>query len=55
MAVLLVQWPDYALVERFQGSVGLFGHVAHDRLDHLALVVPLVALCDVLRRYAPLG
>ena len=51
VAILLVERPCYALVEGLNGSVGLLGDVSHDRVHHLALVVSLLALDDILRRH----
>lgn len=50
MAVFAVQRPSYALIERFDWRLGLLGHMAHDGVDHLALVVSLLALDNVLGR-----
>ena len=35
VAILLVEWPADALIEFFDGGVGLLGDVAHDGVDHL--------------------
>ncbi len=50
MTVFLVQRPCYRLVEVLDRSKSLLGHVSHDGVDHLALVVPLFALDDILWR-----
>ena len=47
MAEFPVQGPGYALVKGLDGVVGLLGDVAHDRMHHLALVVPLFTLYDI--------
>lgn len=54
MAVLLVQGPGYALVQLLNRDLGLLGNVAHDGVDHLALVIPLLTLDDILRRHSAL-
>lgn len=54
MAVLLVKRPGYALVQRLDGCVDLLGDMAHDGVDHLALVVTLLTLDDILGRHATL-
>lgn len=50
MTIFAVQRPGYALVQRLDGSLGLFGNVSHDGVDHLALVVALLTLDDILGR-----
>jgi hypothetical protein len=50
MAVLLVERPCYALVQLLDGDQCLLGNVSHDRVDHLALVIPLLALHNIFRR-----
>ena len=55
MTVLLVQGPGYALVQRLNGCVDLFGDVAHDGVDHLAFVVSLLAFDDILGGNTTLG
>lgn len=54
MSVLLVQWPPNLLVQVFDGMVRLFGNVSHDRVNHLALVIPFLALYDILGRNSSL-
>lgn len=48
VAVLLVQGPGNGLVELLDGDVDLLGDVAHDGMYHLALVVTLLTLDDIL-------
>ena len=43
MAVLAVQRPSDALVERLEVDPEGLGNVAHDRVDELGLVVPVLA------------
>lgn len=50
VAVLAVQGPGYALIQRLDRCLGLLGNVAHDGVDHLALVVSLLALDNILGR-----
>jgi hypothetical protein len=47
MSVFLVQRPGNALVQVLDGVLGLFGNMSHDRMYHLALVVPFLALDDI--------
>ena len=54
MAVFPVERPRDGLVKLLDGNLGLFGDMAHDRVAHLALVVSLLALDDILRRYTSL-
>ena len=51
VAEFAVQRPCYALVQGLDRGVGLLGNVSHDRVDHLALVIALLALDDILRRH----
>lgn len=51
MAKFAVQRPRYALIQGLDRGVGLLGDVAHDGMNHLALVVALLALNDILRRH----
>jgi hypothetical protein len=48
MAISAVEGPGYALIEGLDGRVGLLRNVAHNRVHHLALVVPLLAFDDIL-------
>lgn len=50
VAVFAVQGPGYALIQRLDGCLGLLGNVSHDGVDHLALVVSLLALDNILGR-----
>ena len=54
VAVFLVERPCDRLVEVLDRGKGLLGHVSHDRVYHLALVVPLLALDDILWRHPAL-
>jgi hypothetical protein len=54
VAVLLVQWPANALVDVLDRCLCLLGDMAHDAVDHLRLVVPLLALYDILGRHSAL-
>lgn len=47
MPVLLIQWPGNALVEILDGVLCLLRNMSHDRVNHLALVVSLLALDNV--------
>ena len=51
MAVFTVQWPRYALIQLLNGNQGLLSDVAHDGVDHLALVVSLFALDNIFGRH----
>ncbi len=55
VAVLLVQRPGYSLVELLDGSLRLLGYMAHDGVDHLTLVIPLLTFDDILGRHPSLG
>lgn len=55
MSVFLVEGPGDGLVEILNGGVDLLGNVAHDGMHHLALVVALLTLDDILGRNATLG
>lgn len=46
---LSVKGPGYALIQGLDRNLGLLGNVSHDRVDHLALVVSLLAFDDILR------
>jgi hypothetical protein len=54
VSVLLVERPADALVDLLDGDLGLLGDVAHDAVHHLRLVVPFLALNDILRRHTTL-
>lgn len=54
VSVLLVERPANVLVEVLDRCAGLLGDVAHDGVHHLGLVVPLLALDDILGRYTAL-
>ena len=49
MSVLLVQWPANPLVQVFNGMICLLSNMSHDRVNHLALIVPLLTLDDIFR------
>lgn len=55
VAVFLVQRPANGLVQVLDGHLRLLGDVAHDAVDHLRLVVALLALDNVLGRHTALG
>lgn len=55
VSVLLVQWPSNVLVEFLNWHSDLLCDVAHNAVDHLALVVPLLALDDILWADSALG
>jgi hypothetical protein len=55
VAVLLVERPAYRLVQLLHRSLRLLRHVAHDGGDHLALVVPFLALDHIFGRDTSLG
>jgi hypothetical protein len=55
MAVSLVQGPSNSLVKALNGDGDLLGNVSHDGVDHLALVVSLLALNDILGGDSSLG
>ena len=55
MAVFPVQWPSDLLVQLLKGSLSGFGDMAHDGVNRLALVVPLLALDDIFGRNSTLG
>lgn len=48
IAVFLVQWPTYFLVEGLHGSFRLLRHVPHYRGDHFAFVELFFTLDNVL-------
>lgn len=50
VTIFAVQGPGYALVQRLDRCLGLLGNVSHDGVDHLALVVSLLALDDIFGR-----
>lgn len=50
MSVFAVQGPGNALVESLDGDRGLLSDVAHDGVNHLALVVTLLALDNIFGR-----
>lgn len=54
MSVLLVQRPPNILVQLLDGCVGLLRHMTHDRVHHLALVVPFLTLDNILGRNSSL-
>lgn len=54
MAEFAVQWPCYALIQGLDRCVCLLGHVSHDRVDVLALVVALLTFSDILGRHSAL-
>lgn len=54
MAIFAVQWPADCLIQSLKRGLGLLRNVAHDRVDGLALVIPLLALDDILRRHSSL-
>lgn len=54
MAVFLVQRPSDTLVQVLDRSLGLLCYMAHNRVDHFALVVSLLALHNILRRNSAL-
>ena len=49
VSVFLVQGPSDELVQLLHGCIGLFGDMAHDGGDHLALVELFLAFDDVFR------
>lgn len=55
MPILLVKRPRYGLIKMLDGRLSLLGYMAHNRVDHLALVVPLLTLDYVLWRHSALG
>ena len=55
VAVLLLQGPANGLVQSLDGLLDLLGDVSEDRVDHLALVEPFLALDDILGRDTTLG
>lgn len=50
VTVFSVQWPGDLLVEGLKGGLGRLRDVAHNRVNRLALVVPLLTLEDILGR-----
>src|SRR5438046_3067118 len=54
MAVSLVQWPSYALIQRLDWGNCLLGNVSHDGMHHLALIVSLLTLDDIFWGYPAL-
>lgn len=55
MSILFVQGPGNILIQLLDGGICLLGDMAHDAVDHFALVVALLALDNVLRRHSTLG
>lgn len=55
VAVFAVQGPGDLLVEGLKRGLGGLGDVAHDRVNSLALVVPLLTLNHIFGRDTSLG
>lgn len=55
VSVFPVERPGDGLVQVLDGDLNLLGNVSHYGMDDLALVVPLIALDDVLWRHSTLG